>query len=155
MKMLFLSMALVLSLTTANAQTERPQQRQRMDRTEMMVKEYGLDAQQAEKLKVLNEKYADMFRHGPRGGRPGGPRGGQDQRQRMQPPTDGQTAATPQPQRPQQRMDGDRQQRMEEFRKKMDEYNKELKGIMTESQYDAYQKKMEEMRKNRPMRRNQ
>ena len=52
-------------------------------------------------------------------------------------------------------MDGDRQQRMEEFRKKMDEYNKELKGIMTESQYDAYQKKMEEMRKNRPMRRNQ
>ncbi|MCR4853159.1 MAG: DUF4890 domain-containing protein [Prevotella sp.] len=153
MKKLFVTMAMVVALTTANAQTEKPQRQPRMDRTEMMVKEYGLNADQAAKLKKLNEKYADMFQRGPRGGRPGGPRGGARPQGQMQPPADGQSGASGQAQRPpRQDGNGNHQKRMEENRQKMDQYNKELQGIMTSAQYQAYQKKMEEMRKNRPQR---
>lgn len=152
MKKLFLTVALATTLSTVMAQDVREMQRPRHDRTEMMVKEYGLDDNQAAKLKELNEKYADLFRRGP-----GGPGGfGRPEGRRMRPggqhfekaPADGQTQASPQVQRPSRE---EMEKRMKEMREKMETYNQELKAIMTESQYEAYQKRMEEMRRRRPM----
>lgn len=157
MRKLFVSLALVLSITTATAQDNEGQRRQQpqVDRTEMMVKEYGLDAAQTEKLKELNEKYADLFRFGRpggmRGGMPGGmapgarPEGGQ-----VRAPQEGQVRTMPEGQRPPRPQGGDFEKRMQERREKMEAYEKELKEIMTESQYEAYQKRNEEMRRNRP-----
>ena len=44
----------------------------------------------------------------------------------------------------------DRQLTLKERREKMDAYNAELKKIMTPEQYEAYEKRMQEMRNRRP-----
>lgn len=129
--------ALMMSMNVA-AQDDQNQQRgerrqltkEQMikQRTDQMVKEYGLDATQAEALNKLNTEYADklpMMGRGGRGGRPGG-----------RPNRDGQQV------RPEN--NGDRQQArpqmsMEDMRKNMEAYEAGLKKIMSEDQYKTYQ----------------
>ena len=80
MKRVLFMLAGVLMFTAVSAQEngQRRERRQRVDRTEQMVKDFKLDAEQAEKVKALNEKYNDLF--GMRGfGRGQGGQGGQMQ----------------------------------------------------------------------------
>ena len=71
----------------------------------------------------------------------GGPRGQMD----------GNTGASAQ-QRPERPSREDMEKMMNERRQKQEAYDKELKGIMTEDQFKAYQKKREEMRNRFPRR---
>jgi len=141
MKELVLVMIAACSLSVASAQqqgNDKQRQRQRVDRTEMMVKEYGLDAKQAEKLKALNEEYKDMFRMGPRRGPGRGPGdgNGQGMRGNRQRP-DGNTGATAQNgQRPSRE---EMEKMMKERKEKMDKYNAEIKKIFSKEQYQKYE----------------
>lgn len=151
-KMIWLLTA-VFAVTTASAQENNGQrERQHFDRTEMMVKEYNLNADQAEKVKALNEQYADLFIMRGRGfGRPGGPRGMAPQTEQKPEGQTGATAQQRQPRRDRQMPNREEmEKRMKERREKMEAYNAELKKIMTPEQFDAYEKRMQEMRNRRP-----
>ena len=162
MKKLVLAIAATMMLTTASAQenNNEGQRGRRLDRTEMqkrqldeMVKKYGLNEEQTAQLKDLNEKYGDrmmpMFGGGMRGGRGGmraggmGPGGMGQGRPNM---GNGNGAGFGGGQRPE--MTEEQRQRMEERRKEMEktreEYTAELKKILTEDQFKAYQKDQEE-----------
>jgi len=144
--------AAMMSATMMAQSNEQPQMPQQpvMDkaemakqRTEQMVKDYGLSEEQAAQLLTLNTEFADKV---PMMGR--GPRGGM---QRMQPgqmrPRDGE--ARPQngearPQRPdtlhQRRPMGERPAfDREAMRKVMEDYNEGVKKIFTEEQFKKYQ----------------
>lgn len=132
-KLIFTMIAMVIATTSfAQPDGQRPQ---RMDpkemiakRTEDMTKKYNLSSEQAEKVKALNEKF--MSRRGPR------------------PEANGQER----PKQPRQGMGGGGNHRGGGFggmRKHMEEYNNELKQIMTEEQYKAYTTDMEKMREER------
>ena len=151
MKKLVLMFVALMTMASASAQTEGNKDgrdSKRGDRTEWMVKELGLSAEQAEQLKELNAKYPELQRrgrghHGNRGHRPG-----------MQPRTDGNTGATAQAGGQHQRPSREEmEKRFAEHKAKMEAYNKELKGILTDEQFKAYEQKTEEMRKNHPQRR--
>ena len=151
------------------AQNEQPQAQQapQMDRAEMlkarteqMVKDYGLNEEQAKKLEALNTEYAEKIpmmpmmrgQQGQRGQRPQGQMGqgqrpqgqmGQGQRPQRQPgdstrrgqrPQMGQMGQMGQGQRP--------QMNFEEMRKNMEAYNAELEKIMTQEQYAKYRESM-------------
>jgi Spy/CpxP family protein refolding chaperone len=129
MKRVLFMLAGVLMFTAVSAQEngQRRERRQRVDRTEQMVKDFKLDAEQAEKVKALNEKYNDLF--GMRGfGRGQGGQGGQ-----MQMPSR-----------------EEMEKMMKERQEKMEVYNTELKEILTAEQFEAYQKQQEQRRRNRP-----
>ena len=129
--------AAVMMSANVMAQNERPQGQQ-MDRAEMlklrtdqMVKDYGLNEDQAKKVLDLNTKYADkipmMRGRGGQGQRGERPQGQEGQRQRPQ------GDARPQGQ------GGQRSQAdFEEMRKNMEDYNAELQKIMTEEQFKKY-----------------
>ena len=87
-------------------------------RTERMVKTYGLNEEQSSRLKALNMKYAETMRpeRGNHGGRPG-----------FRPDMKGK--------RPQQMMNDSARVAM---RKNLEAYDAELKTILTEDQYKAY-----------------
>lgn len=93
--------------------------------TERMTKEYELTDKQAEKLKKLNEKYAGKLRPmgGHKHGNMGGQRGGKP------------------------KMDGKRPsvEEMKQMKAQREAYNKELKSILTDEQYQKY----EQQKKNR------
>ena len=98
-------------------------------RTDETVKAYGLNEEQAKQLLELNTKFAGKL--GPRGGmRPGRGMGGRDGRARGERPDS--MRPGPRPQR-------EGMPNMEDMRKNMEEYDAELKKIMTEEQYNAYQ----------------
>ena len=63
MKKLLLMMVAIMTVTMASAQDEQMRGQRprgpRMDRTEMMTKEYNLTKEQQEKVKALNEDTAD------------------------------------------------------------------------------------------------
>jgi Spy/CpxP family protein refolding chaperone len=142
MKQIFLSMAVMLLLSTntqaQDNQGQRPEGR-RMDNTEMVkrrtegtVKQYGLNEEQAKQLLELNTKYADAFgggMRGMRGPRPEGRQGGNGQRG----------------ERPQ--MTEEQRKQMEEARKQREEsmkkYDEELQKILTPEQYKAYKEDQE------------
>jgi hypothetical protein len=117
---------------------QRPQG-QRPDRTEMIknrtdetVKKYGLNETQAKQLLELNTKFMSRM-GGPRGGaRRGGQRGGARQGDNGQRPERRDTTQARRPQGPR-GMGG-----------QMGEYQQELKKILTEEQYKAYQADMQE-----------
>ena len=71
MKKTILLLVAAFTLTSATAQEMNGERREGMrpDRTEMMVKEYGLNETQAAKLKELNDKYPELQRFGGRGRR--------------------------------------------------------------------------------------
>ena len=103
-------------------------------RTEQMVKEYGLDEEQSKKLLDLNTSfYGKMPMMGGRGGQRGPwgqrPQAG-EQRPQQRPDT---LRQGPRPQR------GERpQMNREEMQKQMEAYNTELEKIMTAEQYQKY-----------------
>lgn len=154
MKKILLTMAAAIMLsTTVFAQDDnREQRRPRMDKSEMIqkrtertAKQYGLNEEQAKKLQALNEKYSDTMFMGmaPRGDRrPDGPgmRRGGDRR------PDGPRMGQGEPrQRPEMNdsLRAEFKKRREEMQQKMEAYNAELKSIMTEEQFKAYQEDMQ------------
>ena len=165
--MMAIAAAMMMSASMM-AQNEQPQAQQapQMDRAEMlkarteqMVKDYGLNEEQAKKLEALNTEYAEKIPMMPmmrgqrgQGQRPQGQMGqgqrpqgqmGQGQRPQRQPgdstrrgqrPQMGQMGQMGQGQRP--------QMNFEEMRKNMEAYNAELEKIMTLEQYAKYRESM-------------
>ena len=99
------------------------------NRTEEAVKKYGLNEEQATKLLDLNKRFADKMRP-MRNMRHARPNGNREER-KMEAPDSVKKEGRQRP---------DMRGRMEEMRKVQDEYNKELKTILTEEQYQAYEK---------------
>ena len=140
MKHFILSLVTMLTVTvSASAQFQggegqRPRfNREEMikSRTEMMVKKYGLDADQAAKLQTLNEKQMPQMR---------GMRNAQKHEKADS------TAQRPRREgkmRDEQGQRHERGQRMGAFNMKA--YNEELEKIMTPEQYKAYQEDMQKM----------
>ena len=152
MKKLFAIMAVAAFALSAQAQGQRPRmnpEEMMQRRTEQMVKEYGLNAEQQQKLTELNKKYADKMmprmggqRRQGQGGPGGQPQGGQ-QGQRPE-RVDGATGATPQ-QGGQMRPQGNQMRPQggvatNEQAAARIEYNNKLKEILTTEQYVAYQR---------------
>ena len=151
--MMAIAAAMMMSATVM-AQNEQPQGQgpRQMDRAEMIkarteqvVKEYGLNEEQAKKLEALNTEYFEkmpMMRFPRQQGQAGQGQGQRPQRQ------EGQMGQRPQRQpgdslRRGQRPQGDRpQMNFEEMRKNMEEYNAALEKIMTEEQFAKYRENM-------------
>ena len=151
MKKLVLMFVALMTIASASAQTEGNKDERdsrRGDRTEWMVKELGLSAQQAEQLKELNAKYPELQRRG-RGHHGNGNRG---PRPGMQPRPDGNSGASAQAGGQQRPSREEMEKRFAERRAQMDAYNKELQGILTADQFKAYEERMAQMRQNRPRR---
>ncbi|MCR4810520.1 MAG: DUF4890 domain-containing protein [Prevotella sp.] len=150
-------------------QTQSPQQptmdKEQMikERTEQMVKEYGLNEDQAEKLLVLNTEFAEklppMMGRGPQGMRRPDPFEARPQRQEGR-----RQAGEGRIQREETRRQAPDSMRMgrmrhqmgerpgmnrEEMRKVMDEYQAGVEKIFTEEQFKKYKDNMQQRR--RPM----
>ena len=160
MKKIVLTMiAAVMMSATAMAQQANPNngERRQFDpkemvkqRTDETAKKYGLNEEQTAKLLDLNTRY--MGKIGPMGGM-GGMRQGQGHRQMGQRPQGApqrsqNDTVRSERQRPQGNFGGGANR--EEMRKNMEAYEAELKTIMTEEQYKAYQN---DSVSRRPMRR--
>ena len=141
MKKLVLTMIAMVTMSLSamaqdTAQVRRqfnPEQMAKM-RTDAVVKKYGLNDDQAKKLLDLNTRFAGKIR-------PMGPMGGQRRGgQRMQgdrPPRMNPDSLRAQGQRRGQGQRGGGFNR-EEMQKNMEDYNNELKAILTPEQYEAY-----------------
>ena len=154
---LAITAALMMSVTMTAQETtteEKPEMK-RPDMTEMVkqrtdetVKRYGLNEEQAALLLELNTKHADKMMPGRRGPRPDGRRGmGREMRQPGQRPDFQRNDSLAREGRP--NMRGNREQ----MQKEMEEYDAEVKKIMTEEQYNAYKADREKMMRERPQRR--
>jgi len=142
MKKFIFTIAAALFLTTAMAQdaNSEKQNHKRMDpseminkRTQEMTQKYSLSAEQAEKLKALNEKYMN------KAGQKAGKQMGKSERPE-QPKTDAK--------RPEGKHRAHRGPHFD-----MTAYNNELKGILNDSQFKAYTEDMEKMKAERKNRR--
>lgn len=150
MKKLVLTMIAMVTMSLSamaqdTAQVRRqfnPEQMAKM-RTDAVVKKYGLNDDQAKKLLDLNTRFAGKIRPmGPMGGqRRGGQRMQGDRPQRMTP-----DSLRAQGQRRGQGQRGGGFNR-EEMQKNMEDYNNELKAILTPEQYEAYQKDEQQNRR--------
>lgn len=150
MKKLVLTMIAMVTMSLSamaqdTAQVRRqfnPEQMAKM-RTDAVVKKYGLNDDQAKKLLELNTRFAGKIRPmGPMGGqRRGGQRMQGDRPQRMNP-----DSLRAQGQRRGQGQRGGGFNR-EEMQKNMEDYNNELKSILTPEQYEAYQKDEQQNRR--------
>lgn len=150
MKKLVLTMIAMVTMSLSamaqdTAQVRRqfnPEQMAKM-RTDAVVKKYGLNDNQAKKLLDLNTRFAGKIRPmGPMGGqRRGGQRMQGDRPQRMNP-----DSLRAQGQRRGQGQRGGGFNR-EEMQKNMEDYNNELKSILTPEQYEAYQKDEQQNRR--------
>ena len=139
MKKLVLTMIAMVTMSLSamaqdTAQVRRqfnPEQMAKM-RTDAVVKKYGLNDDQAKKLLDLNTRFAGKIRPmGPMGGqRRGGQRMQGDRPQRMNP-----DSLRAQGQRRGQGQRGGGFNR-EEMQKNMEDYNNELKAILTPEQYE-------------------
>lgn len=149
--------AAVMMSSSVLAQDNKPEVKEArtFDRTEMVkrrtdetVKRYGLNEEQAALLLELNTKHADKMMPGRRGPRPDGRRGmGREMRQPGQRPDFQRNDSLAREGRP--NMRGNREQ----MQKEMEEYDAEVKKIMTEEQYNAYKADREKMMRERPQRR--
>ena len=150
MKKLVLTMIAMVTMSLSamaqdTAQVRRqfnPEQMAKM-RTDAVVKKYGLNDDQAKKLLDLNTRFVGKIRPmGPMGGqRRGGQRMQGDRPQRMNP-----DSLRAQGQRRGQGQRGGGFNR-EEMQKNMEDYNNELKAILTPEQYEAYQKDEQQNRR--------
>lgn len=150
MKKLVLTMIAMVTMSLSamaqdTAQVRRqfsPEQMAKM-RTDAVVKKYGLNDDQAKKLLDLNTRFAGKIRPmGPMGGqRRGGQRMQGDRPQNMNP-----DSLRAQGQRRGQGQRGGGFNR-EEMQKNMEDYNNELKSILTPEQYEAYQKDEQQNRR--------
>ena len=148
MKKIVLAIVAAITLSaTAVAQEDNSQKRERRqqpDRTEMMkqrtdemVKTYGLNEEQAQQLLELNTQFAGKmggFQRGDNNGR----RPQMDRRQRYDRQKN--DSLKTQEQRPSGENMGDRRKEMEQNR---EAYAAELQKILTEDQYKAYQADMQ------------
>ena len=133
MKKILITLVVAMLTTTAFAQ-DNNQRRPRMNQEEMvkmqtehMAQEYGLDQAQQAKLLELNTKFAGkLHMRGPRGQRGG--RG-----------VDAQSGATQQAQPAERPSREEMEARMKEIQAQRENYNNELKGILTEEQFAKYQ----------------
>lgn len=133
-KMMMALMVSLMMTTTVMAQEEQQADNKKMrkidpttmiqKRTEAIVKKYGLNDEQAQKLQELNKKYGMAMR--PRMGRAGGRPEGNGTRPELT---------------------EDQKKKMEERRKQREEsmaaYNAELQTILTADQYKSYQADMQ------------
>ncbi len=164
MKKIILSFAAALFVSLAavaqESQNEARPQGKKFDKTEfvkkrtdMTVKQYGLNETQARQLLDLNTKYADIMVPGPRGHRHGmrpghGPKQQKDSlRQRPQKPrSDADTGATSQEgkQRPELSDEQKAQMKANREQREADQkaYDVELQKILTPEQYQQYQADM-------------
>lgn len=142
-------------MTMAMAQSEenvekrekgkRPDSKEMVEkRTQEMVEKYALSNEQAAKVKALNEKYMPQMGNRPRGG-------GRGQRPGMQ--------GGQRPERPQGDMKPDsigkrgNGRGMGQRGERMKQYNEELRTILNEAQFKAYEADQEKMMKERKERR--
>lgn len=132
MKKILLTMFAALMITAANAQDTNGGQRMNkrfnpkemvQHRTQQMTEKYQLTPEQAEKVKALNEKYMEMARKN-REQRTERPQGDQGNGSSHWGPGFGNPD--------------------------MNAYNEELKGILTEEQYKAYEEDMTQRRSRHP-----
>ncbi len=149
MKKMFLALAAAMMMSaSAMAQEAQQQQPRQMDqgemakmRTEQMVKDYGLNEEQAAKLLELNTEFQSkmpMMGRGMRGGqRPQMGQGGERPQRQM-----GQGGERPQ--RPQMGQGGERpRMNFEEMQKNMEAYQAGLEKIFTEEQMAKYKENMQ------------
>ncbi len=132
------------SVAMAQETTERKQLSETemiKNRTDRMAKKYGLDDSQTAKLLELNTKFANKLPRrgaGLRGPRPNG------QKPALQKPENDpkfeKMEKGKRPERPD----------IEKIKKNMEEYNIQLKAILSEEQYKSYQSDMEKMRQRGP-----
>lgn len=157
MKKIMMALAAALMMSSSVlAQDEKPEMKQQQkmpDRTEMVkrrteetVKRYGLNDEQAALLLELNTKYADKMGAGRRGPRPEGRKGMGQQPMKQRQQTDAQPADSVAKKEGPQMMRGNREQ----MRKEMEEYDAEVKKIMTEEQYEKYKADREKRMRDRP-----
>jgi Spy/CpxP family protein refolding chaperone len=146
-KIVFAIVAALMVGATVNAQ-ERQGRRQQMNpeemmkqRTERVVKQYGLNDEQAAKLLELNKKFEGKLHGGMRGGRGGQMRGGNG----GQRPDGARRGEGGRPERPQMT-----DEQRKEMQANMEAYNKELAEILTPEQLKKYQ---DDMKNRRPGRR--
>lgn len=137
MKKIMMTLAVALMLSGAafaqrsNKNGERPTQEQIAQRmTERMASTYGLTDAQKTKVLALNKKYAGKL---PMGGFRGfrGGRGARGSQQTAK--TDAQTGATQQAPSSEERA-----KRRQEMKANREAYQKELKAIFTDAQYQKY-----------------
>lgn len=160
--------AAILMCSVAVAQEEQqkkgPRPEKKFDKTEMVkhrtdetVKQYSLNADQADKLLKLNMEYADKMGPGPRG--PRGPHHGGRPGMRPKPEQkpDAETGATPQALKDGQKrpeLTEEQKAKMkaerEEHEKVRAAYDAELQKIMTPEQYKQYKADMEKHRGHGP-----
>lgn len=134
-KIIFTLIAMMVMASSAIAQNEKQGKQGKQERkdpkemvekrTAEMTKKYALSTEQAAKVKALNEKYM-----GKRGPRPDAKDG-----KRPAPPKDG--AAPKDGKKPGDKKGG------KGMRPDMEQYNKELKAILNDTQYKAYIADME------------
>ena len=157
-----LAIALLMGSSMASAQDnqDRPQ-RPRMDRqeltqrrTDMMVKQYGLNDEQAKKLLELNTEFAKKMGPGAMGRRPaGGPRPRWNQNGAM--PNMDMNGMDPQAMPDFSRQNGpnpERLKRMAQREENRKAYEAELKKILTEEQFSKYKADEANRRQMRPRR---
>lgn len=118
----------------SQSQRKAPKEMSTSDRTEMMVKQLGLSSEQKTKVKALNEKYANAFKGpGMNGGQP--PRQSTNSSQKTKKSTPPQASSK----------SSKTGKQSSTIQKQQAAYEKELKKILSDSQYSKYQ----QMRKGR------
>ncbi len=126
MKKLIFTMVALLTMTVAMAQNSDNKKSFKMptpaEQTERMTKKLGLSADQAAKVKALNEAYQDLFKGKGRGPRPQMNKDNKEERPQL---TD----------EMKQKMKAEHQA----HKAKRQEYETKLKAILTAEQYTAYQ----------------
>ncbi len=156
MKKIVLAMATVIMMATSVMAQDAEQKGERRQfnpeemiqkRTDETVKKYGLDKDQAAKLLDLNKKYAGRI--GQRGGRMGrGNHGGRPGEMRGNRGGENRDTLKRRPVQAPSEVKNDRPKAPEGM-KVMEEYEAELKTIMTEKQYEAYSADRKKMMENR------
>lgn len=131
MKKIILTFVALLSMTMAMAQNDdcckqAPKQMTAEMMTTMMTGKLGLSDAQKAKVEALNNKYQDLFQHRMRN---------------FNSPKTGDSKTSTSDRRPQMtdEMKAQMRDKMKEFRAKRQEYESQLKSILSDSQYQTYQ----------------
>ncbi len=131
MKKILLTFVALLSMTMAMAQGENgdgpkaPKQMTPEEMTTQMTSKLGLNEEQKAKVSALNQEYQDVFQ---------GPGFGN------KPPKMGENGTSGTNERP--KMTEEMKTKMKEHMARRQEYETQLKGILSDSQYQTYQKMM-------------
>lgn len=133
-----MTMSFAMAQSTDNSSRQAPKHMTAEQKLEQMKTTLSLSDEQVAKIKVLNAKYADVFK-GP------GANGGQPPKR-----DNNNTSSSEDNKRPE--MNADMKAQMEKMMMQRKAYEAELKSILSDSQYAAYQK-MQPQRGQRPQKR--